>query len=195
MPRVNQDFIRFFSGFSVVSMPNLDVNNQYGYLLGLSYAHNITKGKHPFFLQGGCEFICDWRNTRTQDEFVKEWNSGVAFPVNLVYREELSETIYADVFFGPNFRLNCSAGMESSSSSVKRLRSADYLQGGLVNRFQFGLNMGASIDISRWVLSYRFNPDLTDYFDAEKLKQNSSDDESEVQSKTHYHLITLGYTF
>ena len=83
--------------------------------------------------------------------------------------------------------MNCAAGMDGNSKYkyYNHSLSVDYLEEGLANSFQFGLNMGASIDIYHWVLSYRFNPDLTDYFDAKELKRSGYGNETDIQSKTH----------
>ena len=189
IPLVNRNFTHLEAGMAVMTIPNLLNDAEFGLHFGLTRACNLTNGNKPFFLQFGIEYNAVSNTANENGAVWTEELSNVALPVTLLYRSELSSDVLMDIFFGPSFRFNCKGERKSGGEYV------DYFEDLCAQGFQFGLNVGLSFKFSHVSVNYRFNPDLSDYFDAEQMSREHDNYNSKAQSKTHYHFLSLGYAF
>ena len=189
IPLANRDFTHFDAGMAIMTMPNLMDDFSSGLHFGVTRACNLARGKSPFFFQFGIEYNVVFNTIQTDGEVRSEKLGNVALPVSLLYRSELPRDVFMDVSFGPNFRFNSVGECKANGKCI------DYFEDLCARGYQFGLNVGLSFKFPRFSVNYRFNPDLSDYYDAEELHREDSRYDPKAQSKTHYHFLSLGYTF
>ncbi|MBQ0058091.1 MAG: outer membrane beta-barrel protein [Bacteroidales bacterium] len=172
---VTDNYSRIYASYGFQSMKN-QTDSDKGAQLGLLYGLNLTGNSAPLFFQLGAEL--NWV-TYSEDE-LRETLVNVAVPLNLSYKIAFSDNVSLEPYAGLNLRLNVMGSLSADGSDEK----IDYFEDLDAKRFQLGLNVGASININNISLGYRFNPDLTDYFDIDG-----------TNSKTRYHFISLGINF
>lgn len=189
IPLVNRNFTHLEAGMAIMTMPNLMDDFSSGLHFGVTRACNLARGKSPFFFQFGIEYNVVFNTIRMDDGVGSEKLGNVALPVSLLYRSELPRDVFMDVSFGPNFRFNCVGECKANGKCI------DYFEELCARGYQFGLNVGLSFKFSHVSVNYRFNPDLSDYFDAEQMSREHDNYNSKAQSKTHYHFLSLGYAF
>jgi len=172
---VTDNYSRVYASFGIQKMKDQtdsDKGFQIGYLSGL----NITGNNTPLFFQLGAELNLV---TYSEDES-RETLMNLAVPANLSYKIAFSDNISIEPFAGLNLRLNMVGKLTADDNDYE----LDYFDDLDAKRIQFGINVGASLNFNNISLGYRFNPDLTNYFDIEG-----------TESKTRYHFVCLGINF
>ena len=188
----NRNFSHYYAGMSFWTMPNALNATKRGFHVGASYAFNITRYRRPLFLQVGGEYNFVNKTTHNSEGDYSESFGSVALPISFLYRIEYGMDQYVAPFFGPNLRFNTSSECGLSNDWGKATN--DYLEADLVNVFQVGLNMGLTIDTGMLAFTYRFVPDLSNYYDAKMLNKLNEDISTKTKSRTNSHMITIGIT-
>lgn len=191
---ISRGFTRIYGGAAFMNMQDADSDEtDKGFQIGVARYFNLAGGNLPVYLQLGAEYnYLTYSDTEDGIEG-KETVANIAIPVNLVYRFGFEHNAFMEFSAGPNFRINTTGKLKVSNSYDSA--TLDFFDDFEARRFQFGLNAGVALTFSRVSLAYRFNPDLMDYVDKDKLEEKYDQDMGEVKTKSTYHFITLGFTF
>ena len=192
---ISSGFTRLYGGMAFMKEKNADsdVDADKGFQFGIARYINLTGGETPVYLQLGAELNRVTYSETVEGIKAKETLVNMAIPVNLVYHLDLENNMGLEFSAGPNIRINAAGKFKVSNGSNSE--TLDYFDDLEAHRFQFGLNAGVALTFSRLAISYRFNPDLTDYFDKDELEDRYGTELGDMSSKSVYHFITLGITF
>ena len=170
-----------------------DTNADKGFQLGIARYIHLTGNQSALYLQLGAEFNRVTYSETVEGIKAKETLANIAIPINFVSRFNLENDMALEFLAGPNIRLNTVGKLKMSNSYDSA--TLDFFDDLEAKRFQFGLDVGVGLSFSRISIAYRFNPDLTDYFDKDALEDKLGEDLEGMSSKSLYHFITLGFSF
>ena len=170
-----------------------DTDADKGFQLGIARYIHLTGNQSALYLQLGAEFNRVTYSETVEGIKAKETLANIAIPINFVSRFNLENDMALEFLAGPNIRLNTVGKLKMSNSYDSA--TLDFFDDLEAHRFQFGLNVGVGLSFSRISIAYRFNPDLTDYFDKDALEDKLGEDLEGMSSKSLYHFITLGFSF
>ena len=148
-----------------------------GFQVGMSYYIPLGSSNSLFYFQPGFEYN-QVQDEAYDGETIKEKVSSFSLPLNICLITKQKRVCRFEAFVGGNLRFNADV-------SVTRGGTKTTLTSSYVNPFQMGMNVGVALHISKFVISCRYNPDFTDFYDHNTFHSGG---------KTSYHFLTLGYS-
>lgn len=173
---LTENYSRAYASFAIGKLKDYSDSADKGVQIGYIYGYNITGNNAPLFLQIGAE----GNLITSSEDGIRETIMGLAAPINLSYKLGFSDNLSIEPFAGVNLRYNMMAKLTSDDSDEE----LDYFDELDAKHFQFGINVGATININNLSIGYRFNPDMSNFFGFEG-----------IDTKTQYHFISLGVNF
>ena len=172
------DFMfRVYAGANIAALDGQYKDIDKGFQIGFS--NYLSLGSYsPFYLQVGFEY----NQIHGETYYVEEKLCNMAVPVNICCITKPMQGCRFEGFVGGNFRINTVAKITTKEDGHKS--TADFMTSD-VNPIQIGMNVGVAFHVKSFVVSYRYNPDFTDFF--KKRSSIPSD------GKTEYHFLTIGF--
>lgn len=165
-----------------------------GFELGYVKGINITTNM-PLFLELGGNFTFLHNKNEDHGITTKLTMANIAIPVDVAYKFAFSSSNFTILpFIGPNFKFNLigktradlSQIAEEDYKSKQNLFDKDDMGDNTAKRFQFGMNIGAGVNIGKILyVGYKLQPDFIRYMKID----------SDNYSKTRTQYVTIGINF
>lgn len=169
---------RLYSGFSMLKLKGYNTETDKGAHLGYIAGVNIAQDRIPLYFQFGGEFAYVGYSS-DKDYYGKRYRENIlcgSVPLNISYKIGNGD-ITVEPFVGLNVRGNILGNLKYDGETYM-----DYMADYDARVFQLGMNVGLGINIRRFYMGYRFNPDFIDYL-------------PDADSKTMYQHISIGVNF